>query len=174
MDRRTFLKLSIGAALVLGVSGTSIRWIHRARRAPEDGFQILRPQDRVFFAALLPIILAGHENFKPHLHATLQSLDSMLLHSSPAIQKQVYDLTDLATFSVTRGMTTGVWRDWSEVTSRHAAHFLDRWRHSRIGLFRQGYQGICQLCQMAWYGLPHAWDTVGYPGPPDFLEVLHR
>lgn len=174
MNRRSFLKLSVGTALVLSITGTSIRWIQRGRRPPSHGFAILRPQDQAFFTVLFPLIVGRETWLYSHTDAALQSLDQMLLHSSQAVQKQVYDLTDLATFSITRGITTGIWRDWSEVNANQAELFLTRWRNSQIALFRQGYQGLCQLCQMAWYGLPVAWDDVGYPGPPAFLEALKR
>lgn len=170
MNRRSFLKLSLSATIVLASVGGTARFFMRSRRAPASGYHVLREQDLLFFGALFPVVVGPHPQF--HLASALQSLDRMLAASSPAMRKEVYDLCDLATFAVTRGPVTGVWGGWQHLSPIHASDFLQRWQYSRIALYRQGYQGICQLCQMAWYGVPQAWHEVGYPGPPEFLQRL--
>ncbi|WP_194756418.1 twin-arginine translocation pathway signal protein [Aliidiomarina indica] len=172
MNRRSFLKLSFGAALLLATIGGSARFLHRARRHPAEGYDVLRDQDVIFFSALFPAVIGPHPQFQ--LSLALRSLDRMLLASSPAMRKEVFNLADLATFAITRGPVTGVWRGWQHLQDDQIRAFLKRWQHSRVGLYRQGYQGICQLCQMAWYGVPQAWHNIGYPGPPEFLTRLRE
>lgn len=170
MNRRSFLKLSLGATIVLVSVGGTARFFQRSRRTSASGYQVLRAQDLLFFSALFPAVVGPHPHF--HMDTALASLDRMLTASSPAMRKEVYDLCDLATFVLTRGPVTGVWSGWRQISVGQASAFLQRWQHSRISLYRQGYQGICQLCQMAWYGVPQAWHAIGYPGPPEFLQRL--
>jgi hypothetical protein len=43
---------------------------------------------------------------------------------------------------------------------------LDSWRHSRVALFRSGYQAIKRLAHATYYASPATYAAVGYPGPP--------
>lgn len=46
---------------------------------------------------------------------------------------------------------------------------LAAWEHSRMPLFRTGYQAMKRLCAACYYAAPEAWPSIGYPGPPDVL-----
>ena len=179
-SRRDFLRLSRGAAVTLASVGavaaltgtTGYRWWQRQQRPQADGMQLLRHQDTLLFAALLPGVVGETANSMnaERIHATLQTLDGMLAASSPAMQKQIYDLVDLLTFKATQGLVSGYWGSWEQASHSDIEEFLQRWRNSNTELFRFGYAGICQLLLMAWYGQPSQWAAIGYPGPPAFLQ----
>ena len=57
-------------------------------------------------------------------------------------------------------------RPGHEATPDEVHAFLRRWRTSRFGLLRAGYQALTQLIVAAWYGNPASWERIGYPGPP--------
>lgn len=189
-NRRGFLKLSGRSAFALAAVGTvasivgytGFRWQQRSNAEAVANFAVLRPQDVMLFGALMPIVLGPNPTFQKglteaHDHAraevvenTLLQLDSMLAHSSPAMQKQIRDLVDLLTFSATQGLVSGYWGSWHNASQADIEAFLLRWQRSNTQLFRFGYQGICQLCQMAWYGRRESWADIGYPGIPAYLR----
>ncbi|RUO23239.1 twin-arginine translocation pathway signal protein [Aliidiomarina iranensis] len=189
-SRRGFLKLSGRSAFALAAVGslvsvvgyTGVRWQQRASASAEANYMVLRPQDILFFGALLPVVLGPNPSFQASLTSsanpasapvvtnTLGQLDTMLAHSSPAMQKQIRDLVDLLTFTATQGLVSGYWGQWQQASPADIEAFLQRWQNSSVQLFRFGYQGICQLCQMAWYGRPESWADIGYPGIPSFLR----
>lgn len=192
-SRRGFLKLSGRSAFALAAVGTVVsvvgytgfRWQQRSNAASANRFAVLRPQDLTLFSALLPVVLGPNPTFSKSLaetpnnkvpsvvENTLLQLDNMLAHSSLAMQKQIRDLVDLLTFTATQGLVSGYWGDWQNASQADIEAFLLRWQNSNIQLFRFGYQGICQLCQMAWYGRPESWADIGYPGIPAYLRGSH-
>lgn len=184
-SRRGFLKLTRGAAIGLAVAGTvaalggasGYRWWQKRREPGFRGMLVLREQDILLFSALLPVIVGAHPgthanapNREALLEKALRALDKMLAASSPAMQKQIFDLADLLTIRATQGPATGYWGSWNNASEAQISAFLTRWRDSRVNLFRFGYAGLCQLLQMAWYGLPDTWLAIGYLGPPPFLR----
>jgi hypothetical protein len=48
---------------------------------------------------------------------------------------------------------------------------LDAWRHSRVAVFRSGYQAMKRLAHATYYASPETFDRVGYPGPPIVPQV---
>jgi len=85
---------------------------------------------------------------------------------SPAAQREVGELLSLLTLAPTRGLATGVWSDWAEASVQDVTAFLERWRHSRIGLLQSGYHALHDLVLGAWYADPQSWPSIGYAGPP--------
>jgi hypothetical protein len=43
---------------------------------------------------------------------------------------------------------------------------LEAWRHSRVALFRSGYQAMKRLAHASYYSSPEVYARLGYPGPP--------
>lgn len=170
ITRRRFLQFGVGGAILLTTAGTGARWFQRSRRQALNGYQQLRAQDVAFLSAVLPLIIGNHPQFAGHLNTTLTQIDRMLHHSSPTKQAELRDLFDLITFKATQGPVTGYWGDWTTATTADIQQFLLRWRDSRVALLRFGYQGLCQLCHMAWYGSEPAWAAIGYPGPPPLFR----
>ncbi|MCL4409258.1 MAG: twin-arginine translocation pathway signal protein [Firmicutes bacterium] len=168
MTRRRFIQFGIGGAVLLTTAGTGARWLQRNRRHATNGYQQLRSQDIAFLTAVLPFIIGRHPQFSDHLSTTLMQIDRLLAHSSPTKQSELRDLFDLITFKATQWPVTGYWGNWADASHSDVQEFLLRWRDSRVALLRFGYQGLCQLCHMAWYGSAPAWEAIGYPGPPAF------
>jgi hypothetical protein len=48
---------------------------------------------------------------------------------------------------------------------------LEAWRHSRVALFRGGYQAMKRLAHAAYYSSPETYALVAYPGPPGVPEI---
>jgi len=172
MDRRNFLKLGTGSCLALSaVSITSTLTGCTESLPANSDWKVLRQADREFFTALAPVVLKGTwpEDAAAQaegLQLLLQNIDSAIFNLGPHNYKQIIDLFNLLNFSVSRGLTTGVWSKWSDASEAEIEHFLNKWRESSLGLLNLGYNGISKLLIAVWYGMPQVHEKVGYPGPP--------
>lgn len=177
MDRRSFLKLGMASSVALtGVSLTATM-SGCSDSTPLDGeWKVLRPADRRFLAAVAPVMLKGAmptdgEQQSRIVDTMLVQMDRTVFGLGPYNQKQLQDLFNLLNFSLSRGLTTGVWSAWENASEADIEHFLSKWRESSIGLFNLAYNGLNRLMCAAWFGQPESWEAVGYPGPP-FADVL--
>ncbi len=159
LNRRGLLKFSLGATLFLG--GASL--VGCSAETPATGFRILRDGDLPMLRAVTPAVLAGTG---APVEAVLARLDEALASLSPEMLKLTRQLFDVLALPLTRGPLTGVWGAWEQASPQRIEDFLLRWRDSSLNLLRQGHASLLQLLLMAWYSLPAAWGTCGYPGPP--------
>jgi hypothetical protein len=167
MQRRTFLKVGVGGALLL--AGAGFIASQRDRSIP-DGFKWIDRESLKFLYAVIPVILDGTLPTDQAARAvaiadTVESWDRAISGMTPSVQGEIKDLFGLVTNPLTRGAATGVWNDWDNADSATVTAFLNRWRHSKISLMRAGYQAINQLTLASWYGNPLAWGHLGYIPP---------
>ena len=85
---------------------------------------------------------------------------------APAAQEELAQLFSLLSLPPTRIALAGVTTPWADASPEAIAAFLDRWRTNGWTLLRSAYDALHQLVLAAWYGNPHAWPAIGYPGPP--------
>lgn len=163
LNRRGLLKFSLGATLFLG--GASL--LGCTAETPASGFGVLRAADLPLLRAITPVILAGTAPASA-TEAVLARLDDTLASLSPEMLALTRQLLDVLALPLTRGPLTGIWGAWEQASAEDIRAFLLRWQDSALNLLRQGYCSLLQLLLMAWYSLPDAWGTCGYPGPPKF------
>lgn len=167
LSRRSLLKLGLGASAVLATAGLTATLSGCTSAAPAHGYQVLRDSDIPMLTAVMGALVGPHPARNPaNLSAAITQLDTTLSWTSGAVQNQLADLFGMLSMGVTRGPLTGIWGGWEQATDADIHAFLERWRDSRLDLFRQGHSALNQLLQMAWYALPVSWEAVGYPGPP--------
>lgn len=142
----------------------------------DESWKVLRPADRDFFTAIIPVVLKGTwpesaEQQLLSMNEIMLNIDTALFNLGPHNQKQMIDLFNLLNFTPSRGLTTGVWSKWPEASEADIEQFLNKWRESSLGLLNLAYNGISKIIIAIWYGMPKIWDKVGYPGPL-FPEIL--
>ena len=186
MNRRSFLKTSLGGAVFLGtvsmtasLSGCATSPAGRlsavdSRMNASYRFQFLSRDDITLFEALLPAMFAGALPEEPNqrqfaVAATIERIDQGIVKFGPANQNELRKLFDLLNFAPTRVTLARVWSDWSSVTTTEADAFLNRWRNSRIGLLNNGYIALSKISNVAFYGHENHWHLSGYPGPPAWM-----
>ena len=168
-SRRAFLKVGVGAALVLAVGGG----IYRATRpagaaAPHTPF-VLDGAALAALRAIVPALLAGAlaagpgraraiEDVIAHVHDAIRMLP-------PGSQKDIQDLFGLLALGPARRLLTGIAGPWSQAAPEEVGSFLQDWRVSQFGLLRAGYGALQNLVMGVWYAAPAHWEAIGYPGP---------
>ncbi|MCW8195110.1 twin-arginine translocation pathway signal protein [Proteobacteria bacterium 005FR1] len=170
VSRRKFLKIGLWGTALLTAGGITTGLLQRSSPEPAAGFQVLRASDMPFLQATIPVILAGAvtpQRMRVAVNATLAGIDYNLAHFSPAQRKMALQLFDVLALQVTRGPLTGIWSDWEHAATGEVQGFLERWKHSSIGMVRQGHASLLQLVSISWYGSTLSWEHAGYPGPPN-------
>jgi hypothetical protein len=161
MQRRTFLRLSLVGAAVLGATALLLRGA--MRRAPaearHDAERVLNAVIPALLAGVLPLDADGaRAGRRQALERTMAAIDGL----PPATRAELDQLFRLLASHPGRWLA-GL--DWSTATADEAAAFLQRWRTSSFNLFVAGYQALHDLVLGSWYADASTWDAIGYPGP---------
>jgi len=172
MKRRHFLKAGLWLAAGLVVS----RLTYGPFDPPPEHatgpypYAFLTGKDLALFAALIPVVLAGTRaaGDAAARDRLLQALDQALALPAPEPQDEWRNLIRLLEFPPARRLLAGVGPHWHEAEPTDIASFLTRWRDSRFGVLNLGYAGLVGIIKGAWYGLPEAFEEIGYPGPPPY------
>lgn len=172
LTRRQFLKVGVASGALLAGAG----WLYlRGAPAPAPGLKWLDARGKSIVAALAPVVLEG--SLPEATPARAQALaevvaafDRAVSGLSPAVQEEIRQLLALLGIAAGRFIVAGVRSTWSEATPDEVSAFLRRWKGSRFGLLRAGYQALTQLLVAAWYGNAASWERIGYPGPPALGE----
>jgi len=173
-DRRDFLKLSLaGAATVSTVSfGATVTGCSSS--SPASGMKHLRIEDVALLSALTPVIMAGKvsPDDEPGIASVVQSFDTLLDDTSPAVVSSVLQAFDLLNLGLTRGLATGQWRSWQKASYDDAQSALFRLRDSSIGLLNAIYAAVIRLTISAYYLIEENAAATGYRPPIKVAGVV--
>ena len=162
--RRQFLKLGLVGGAALAAAGGGL-WLAGRDVKPYG------PEGRAVIRAIAPAILAGAipadgSSREAALLAVVDGVGIAIAGLSPPQQKELADLFGLLDLAPARRWLAGVPSSWAGCSVDDAAAFLQRWRHSSIGLLAGAYAGLHDLVLGAWYSGEAAWEAIAYPGPP--------
>ena len=169
--RRTFLKASAVAALVLAAGGGLYPLTRPAQAQPF----VLDGEARAALHAIVPALLDGALPADPTqraraITATTERVHQTILGLPLATQQEIQDLFGLLALSPARRLLAGVAPAWGEAGEEEVAAFLQDWRTHGLALLRTAYQALHDLVLGAWYSDPAHWAAIGYPGPPEALS----
>jgi hypothetical protein len=165
MQRRTVLKLGLGASTVLVLGGGGLAMLHpglvRGR---------LTPPARAVFRAVARGVLDGslptaNTHREAAIDAHLTRLDGVLSAFPAATQAELSQLLALLAFAPGRVMLAGLARDWPDASEADLQQALQSMRTSRLAMRQQIYHALRDLTNAAFYADPAAWSLMGYPGP---------
>ena len=173
-SRRAFLKVGVGASLVLAVGGG----VYRAMQPPRAAAPpfVLDGEARAVLLAIVPAMLAGALtpgpgpgpglNHASDVDDVIARVQAAILALPLASQKEVQDLFGLLALAPARRLLTGIAGPWAQAAPAAVQAFLQDWRVSQFGMLRAGYGALQNLVMAAWYAAPVSWVAIGYPGPP--------
>lgn len=169
--RRGFLQLGLMGTATLAL-GSTIATLTGCSAPLEQNseYKFLQPNDRDFFAALIPVVLnksfPGELSHDAAMKRTLLALDDLIytLQYHNRIQmRQLFDALSMAPIRVAAG---AAWADWKDMSPEQINDFLIGWRDSMIQPKRMGYVSLSKLIGISWYSQPESFVSTGYPGPP--------
>lgn len=163
MQRRTLLRLGLGAGTALALAGWgAAAWAPGL--APDGG---LAPASRLIFARLAPVLLEG--NLPPDqpaaLRAHLGRVDAAVRGLPPATRAELSDLLALLALPPGRFGLIGLQTAWEAASPAELGQALQRLRTSSLQLRRQVYLALRELTVAAYFSDASTWGPLGYPGP---------
>ena len=167
MQRRTLLKLGLGASLALAAAGGAVVLMRPAMEAGR-----LRPGARAVMLAVAQAVLDGALPTEPAARAAaldghLQRLETAIAAFPMPTQAELSQLLALLSSPPGRIALAGLSTDWPEATVPQVQAALQGMRLSSLALKQQAYHALRDLSNAAYFSDPSAWAHLGYPGPTD-------
>lgn len=159
MQRRRLLKLSVGAAVVLGVAGVGIALI---KPGLVDGK--LSPGSRELMGAVAQAVL-GELLPAAGVPAQLDRLDATIAGLPAPTRKELSDALGLLGTAAGRFTVVGLSKPWGEASAADIQQALNAMRLSTSNTRQQVYHALRDLNTLAFFLAPENWKTAGYPGP---------
>lgn len=165
MQRRTLLKLSLGAAAVLAVAGGGIAML---RPGLIDG-RLTAPAREVFHAVARAVLDGSlpvdDVQRRAAMDAHLGRLDDALAGFPVATQAELSQLLALLASPPGRIGLAGLRSDWPDASVDELEASLQAMRTSSLAMRQQIYHALRDLTNAAYYADPQTWPLLGYPGP---------
>lgn len=165
MQRRSLLKLGIGAAAVLAVAGGGLALL----RPGIEGRQ-LAPVGREVFAAVARAVLDGAlpsdaAAQSRALHAHLERLDATVAAFPSATRAELSQLLALLGSAAGRLGLAGLRSDWPDASVDEIQQALQGMRTASLALRQQAYHALRDLTNAAYFADAATWPVMGYAGP---------
>jgi hypothetical protein len=165
MQRRTLLKLGLGATVLLAVAGGGL-----AMLKPGLAGGRLSASAKTVFAALAKAILYGSlptdaAERQTAIAEHLQRLEGTLAGFPAATQAELSQLLALLSSTAGRVALAGLNSDWIDASVTDLQQALQGMRTSGLAMRQQIYHALRDLTNAAYYADPKAWSMLGYPGP---------
>lgn len=165
MQRRSLLKLGVGAATLLALTGGGV-----ALFQPGLSGGRLSPAGKTVFEAVARAVLDGSlpasaPERRAALDAQLKRLDDVILAFPAAVQSELSQLLALLATAPGRRLLAGLASDWPDASVAEIQAAFNDMLTSRLAPQQQAYHALRDLTNAAFYADPSAWPLVGYPGP---------
>ncbi len=167
MQRRTLLKLGIGATVILVAAGGGVALLNPALsngRLSDSARAVMHAVARAVLDGALPA--AADERDKA-IEAHLQRLDAAIAAFPSAAQAELSQLLALLATAPGRVALAGLTSAWPQASVMQVQASLQGMRLSSLALKQQAYHALRDLTNAAYFSDPSAWQRMGYPGPSD-------
>ncbi len=167
MQRRTLLKLGIGASLSLAAAGGALvlmRPVFDAGRLRPGAREVMRAVARAVLDGVLPAAPAQRD---AALDAHLLRLEAAIAAFPAPTQAELSQLLALLSTPPGRMALAGLSPDWAEADVPQLQAALQGMRMSTLALKQQAYHALRDLTNAAYFSDATAWAYLGYPGPTD-------
>lgn len=167
MQRRSLLKLGIGAAAVLAVAGGGIALLRPGIEAGR-----LAPAGREVFGAVARAVLDGvlppdaTEQARA-LQAHLDRVDTTIAAFPAATRAELSQLLALLGSAAGRIGLAGLRTHWSDASVEQTQQALQGMRTASLSLRQQAYHALRDLTNAAYFADAATWPAMGYAGPRD-------
>lgn len=164
MQRRTLLKLGIGAAAVLAVAGGGVALLRPGLvdgRMTSAGRSVFHAVGRAVLDGSLPAQPAARDTA---LAALLDRLDETLAGLPQPTQAELSQVLALLAAPAGRIGLAGLRTDWPKASTVELQSALQGMRLSSLALKQQIYHALRDLTNAAYYADPQVWPLMGYSG----------
>lgn len=167
VDRRTLLRVGVGAAIVLAIAGGGAAyWRPGVRKGhlSDSGRTVFRAIGDAMLDGSLPGEPAAREAALTHW---LQRLDATVSGLPTALRDELGRLIALLNTTPGRRWLTGLADDWGSASVPQVQAALQLMRVAPSALRQQAYHALHELVSASYFATPATWALIGYPGPTD-------
>ncbi|MEO5767464.1 MAG: gluconate 2-dehydrogenase subunit 3 family protein [Polyangia bacterium] len=172
LSRRSLLKKGFagGAILLLGGSlATFLRGGGRGRN-PRQPLRLLTAKEYGIFAAVAARVCPRQPEAvgwpSPDNLDCAGKVDQLLAELHPQVGTEFRRLLHVFENGLNGLFSVGQPGTFTAASPEDQDRRLEAWRHSRVALFRSGYQAMKRLAVATYYSSPETYALVSYPGPP--------
>ena len=165
MQRRSFLKLGIGSAVVLAVAGGAIALIQPGLvngKLSEGARSIFTSAARALLDGTLPADPAAQQ---AAINGLLNGIDDLTMGLPPHVQAELSQLLSLLGTAPGRRGLAALGTDWATASVEDVTTALQGMRVSRMALREQTYSALHDIVGGTYFSAPSTWPAMGYPGP---------
>jgi hypothetical protein len=169
MDRRTFVKVGLGGAALLALSGVGLSLLPSKARAPGKALQVLSPQSFSVLAAIADRLCPANGLFPAASELEVaESIDLLLTRCHPAVAAELAQVLQLFENGLANVLFDARFSTFTSADPATQDAALEAWRTSALPVRRTAFKALHGLVAGAYYGHPRAWPALGYAGPPNF------
>ena len=165
MQRRSLLKLGLGATALLAVAGGGFALIKpdvSDGRLTAGAAAVFHAVAKAVLDKSLPPLQSQRDS---QLQAHWQRLTATVAGFPLPTQTELSQLLALLASTPGRRLIAGLHTDWPDADVAEIQASLERMRTSSLKLRQQIYHALRDLTNAAYYADPIAWPLMGYPGP---------
>ncbi|MGI9133305.1 MAG: hypothetical protein ACR2I0_05075 [Rhodoferax sp.] len=165
LQRRSFLKLGLGSAVVLALAGGVYTLLQPGLVQGK-----LSERSRLVFARVGQAILAGTlpsdgAAAQSATNALLERIDTFLAGTPDFVQAELSQLMGLLGGAAGRRGIVGLETSWEGASVAEVGTALQAMRLSSVSLRQQAYQGLHDIVCASYFSGDESWAVLGYPGP---------
>jgi hypothetical protein len=165
LQRRRFLKLGIGAVVVLAVAGGAIALVKPGLVNGRLSAPARLLMARVGQAMLQGTLTGDAQAQQQAIEAVLQRTDSFTAGLPEPVQAELSQLLALLATAPGRRGIMGLSASWEDATTAQTSAALQAMRESGTALRIQAYQALHDIVFVPYFSGEDSWSALGYPGP---------
>ena len=165
MNRRRWLQLGLGAAVLLGVAGAGVALLKPGLMQGK-----LSPSARTLMRAVALAVLDGQwpnsaVEREARLDQQLAQIEASVAKFPAAVRAEFSQVLSLLSSAPGRFGLTGLKSDWSEASVGEIQTAFAAMSVSSIATRQQVYRALRDLNCLVYFSDATNWPRVGYPGP---------
>jgi hypothetical protein len=165
MQRRTLLKLGLGATVILAAAGGGVALLRPGLIGGRLGEGARSVMHAVALAVLEGALPSAEPARSQAIDAHLVRLESAIAAFPAATQAELSQLLALLASVPGRLALAGLSSAWSQARVDAVQAALQGMRLSSLSLKQQAYHALRDLTNAAYFSDESAWPGMGYPGP---------
>ena len=165
MRRRSWLKLGLGAAVVLALGGGAAALVEpgwRDGKLTAAGRRVFLHVGRAFLQGSLP---EQPQARAQALEGLLRRIDDLVAGLPRHAQQELSQLLALLATGAGRRGLAGLDTDWAAASEGQIQQALQSMRTSSLALRQQAYHALHDITGSAYFSDSSTWAFLGYPGP---------
>jgi hypothetical protein len=166
MQRRTFLKIGLGAVGAAAAGGAVLAFRPTVLRTPRVALQVLSEKEFSVLAAIADRISPARPPLPSAWEVRVpEKIDALLATSDPAMVAEIQQVLGLIESAAAGMLLDGRTSTFTGSAPAEQDRVLAAWRSSDLQVRRIAFRALNGLCGASYWSDPAVYRHIGYPGP---------